>query len=358
LPVSAVHDLVIHGDDLVIATHGRSFWILDDIAPLRQAGVAMKAGTSWLYQPAAAVRVDNDSFSGSPLPPEEPTAENPPNGAVIDYYIKGATSQVKLEIFDARHALVRRFSSDSNQVKKHAPAAVAERWFPELQVLGKSPGMHRFVWNLATGGSGSESGEPADDDDYFAPHPPRVVPGTYELRLTVDGKTWTQPLKVAMDPRSTATPDELEKQFELGRQIFSETLHSRQALAEMQSVQKQLAELKAPAAGLKPSVEQVQAEIKRILDGGEPSGVSIGSKEANSGLAAALGVVESSDRAIPSQAISVYEQSAQAMIARVAEWSQLKAGRLTQLNDELKHANLTPIAITEIEREVEYFMSR
>ena len=358
LPVSAVHDLVIHGDDLVIATHGRSFWIMDDVTPLRQAGAAMKAGTSWLYQPGTALRVDNDTFLGSPLPPEEPTAENPPNGAVIDYYIKGAASQVKLEIFDAGHALVRRFSSESTQVKKHAPAAVAERWFPELQVLGKSPGMHRFVWNLATAGSGSESGEPADDDDYFAPHPPRVVPGTYEVRITVDGKTWTQPLKVAMDPRSTATPEELEKQFELGRQIFAETLHSRQALAEMQSVQKQLSDIKATQAALKASVEQVQAEIKRILDGGEQSGMSIGLKEANSGLAAALGVVESSDRAIPSQAIRVYEQSDQAMKARIGEWAQLKGGGLKQLNDQLKQAKLTPIAIAEIEQIVEYFMSR
>ncbi len=85
----------------MIATHGRSFWIMDDVTPLRQVGAAMKAGTSWLYQPATAIRVDNDTFLGSPLPPEEPTAENPPNGAVIDYYLKSTASRVKLEIFDA-----------------------------------------------------------------------------------------------------------------------------------------------------------------------------------------------------------------------------------------------------------------
>ena len=359
LPVAAVHDLVIHGDDLVIATHGRSFWILDDITPLRQAVAAMKADTSWLYQPGAAMRVDNDVFDGSPYPPEEPTAENPPNGAMVDYYLKTAASKVKLEILDSKQALVRGFSADDKD-KKHPPTAIAERWFPKPEALDKNPGMHRFVWNLACGGAGTQAGEPVDEDDFFLPRPPRVVPGNYEARLTVDGKTWTQPLKVTMDPRSTATPGELETQFELGRTIFAETLRSRRGLAEIQSVQKQLTGL-GPKLGaepeLKTSLSQVQAEITRIL-GGEPSAGSLGLKEANTGLTAALAVVESSDREIPSQAITVYEQSDQAMKSRIAEWAQLKTGRLAQLNEQLKKANLAPVAIAEIEEMVEYLMTR
>jgi photosystem II stability/assembly factor-like uncharacterized protein len=361
LPVAAVHDLAIHGDDLVIATHGRSFWILDDITPLRQASAAMKAGAAWLYQPGTATRVDNDMFLGTPLPPEEPTAENPPNGAIIDYYLKNAASQVKLEIFDAKHTLVRSFIAKNNNKKeaKHPPMAIADRWFPRPEALEKSPGMHRFVWNLAWGSSGNDGGEPQDEDDFFAPRGPRAVPGKYEVRLTVDGKTSTQPLKLAMDPRSAATPEELDKQLELGRQIFAGTIRSRQALAEMQSVQKQLSDLQqklgAGHADLKAAVTQRQAEIARIIDGQEDS---VGLKEANSGLSAALGVVESGDRAAPSQAIAVYEQSDQAMKARLSQWAGLKAGSLKQLNDQLKQANLAPIAIAEIEREVEYSMSR
>jgi photosystem II stability/assembly factor-like uncharacterized protein len=360
LPVTAVHDLVIHGDDLVIATHGRSFWILDDITPLRQAAAAMKSGTSWLYQPGTAVRVDNDTFVGSPLPPEEPTAENPPNGAVIDYYLKANAGRVKLEILDANHALVRRFSSDSHPVKKHALAAIAERWFPELQVLGSSEGIHRFVWNLSWGGANGESEGPQPEEDFSSPRGPRAMPGTYQVQLTVDGKTLTQPLKVVMDPRSTATPEELQKQFELGGQIFAETLRSRQALAEIQSIQKQLSDLKLNPGQteLKAAVGQVQADIARIIDGAGQSAGSTGLKQANLELAAALGVVESSDRAIPSQALAVYEQGDQAMKARIADWAQLKTGRLAQLNDQLKQAKLTPIAIAEIEREVEYLISR
>ena len=115
LPVSSVRDLAIHGDDLVVATHGRSFWILDDITPLRQALEAGKAKGRGFIIPAAAFRIDNDSFPGTPLPPEEPTAENPPNGAVIDYFLKSAASNVKLEIFDAQQKLVRKFSSEDQR---------------------------------------------------------------------------------------------------------------------------------------------------------------------------------------------------------------------------------------------------
>ncbi|MGB7585996.1 MAG: hypothetical protein WBM11_14210, partial [Terriglobales bacterium] len=360
LPVTAVHDLVIHGDDLVIATHGRSFWILDDITPLRQVAAAAKAATSWLYQPGTAMRVDNDVFLGSPLPPEEPTADNPPNGAIIDYYLKDAASQLKLEIFDANQMLVRSFSSGGKELKL-PPMPIAERWFRKPETLEKTAGMHRFIWNLGGGSSGSD-GAPLDEDDYFAPHAPRVVPGFYEVRLTIDGKSWTQPLKVVMDPRCAATPDELTRQFKLGGTIFAETLLSRQALAEIQSVQKQLGDVEqklgAGQADLKAGVTQVQAEITRILDGGGVSSGSAGLKDANSELTAALRVVESSDREIPSQANALYEQSDQETKARIADWAKLRAGGLTQLNNQLKQAKLAPIAIAEIERMVEYLMSR
>src|SRR5208282_3984155 len=104
LPVAGVRDLTIHGDDLVIATFGRSFWILDNITPLRQAQMlgAEQTKAPWLYRPATAIRVDNDSFLGSPLPPEEPAAENPPNGAMIDYFLPASAHAVLLEVFDAQ----------------------------------------------------------------------------------------------------------------------------------------------------------------------------------------------------------------------------------------------------------------
>ena len=118
LPVTSVRDLTIHGDDLIVATHGRSFWILDDITPLRQASDAEKANAVWLYHPAPAYRIDNDTFTGTPIPPEEPTAENPPAGAIIDYFLKSGATTVTLEILDAQQKLVRRFSSEDRHPRK------------------------------------------------------------------------------------------------------------------------------------------------------------------------------------------------------------------------------------------------
>ena len=179
LPTASVQDMVIHGDDLVVGTHGRSIWILDNITPLRQAHDAMKAGGAWLYKPATAVRVDNDGFLGTPLPPEEPTASNPPNGAVIDYYLKNAATNITLEVLDQKGDLVRKFSSGQKQPER-PPVPIADRWFPKPESLGLSAGTHRFVWDLAWGTKANQ----AVDFDFGAPRAPRVVPGTYQVRLT------------------------------------------------------------------------------------------------------------------------------------------------------------------------------
>jgi hypothetical protein len=224
LPVTGVRDLTVHGDDLVIATYGRSFWILDNITPLRQATEARRASGPWLYRPATAVRIDNDSFTGTPLPPEEPTAENPPSGAMIDYFLQTPASSVRLEVFDAQQNLVRKFSSDdlsseghSSQGQgtwKHQPLPVAERWFPKPEVLEKTAGLHRFVWNLRWGSSGGPSAD--EEAEYHNPSGPKIVPGIYQVRLTVDGKTQNQPLQVIMDPRSPAAPEVLAQQLQPG----------------------------------------------------------------------------------------------------------------------------------------------
>ena len=271
LPVSSVRDLTIHGDDLVIATFGRSFWILDNITPIRQAVEARKASGPWLYRPATAVRVDNDSFSGTPIPPEEPTAENPPNGAMIDYFLQSPASAIRLEVFDAQQNLVRKFSSEDPVTKKHPPLPVAERWFPKPEVLEKTAGMHRFVWNLTWGSSGGPSAD--EDAEMRNPRGPKVVPGIYQVRLTVDGKTQNQSLKVIMDPRSPATSEVLAQQLTVGRQIFGETIEARRALAEIASVQKQLAEIQqklgkkaiSQSAQLKSALAEAQSGIGKIL---------------------------------------------------------------------------------------------
>jgi len=361
LPVSSVRDLTIHGDDLVIGTHGRSFWILDNITPLRQVLKAREADGArlahlYLYRPGTAIRVDSDSFTGTPLPPEEPTAENPPNGAMIDYFLPSAVGRVTLEVYDAQQNLVRRFSSDDSsgdrKTEKPAPLPVAERWLSKPELLEKSVGMHRFVWDLIWGSSGGSSAD--EESESRNPRGPKVVPGTYEVRLTVDGTTQSQPLKVVMDPRSPATAEVLAQQFQLGRQIFGEAVEAHRVLAEIGSVQEQLADLRqkveqnpGPQSGkLKSAMEETQSAIARILRGKDKehsAGESSGLQEAYTGLASALRVVEGGDRTAPAQAIEVSRESGAQIKARIAEWAQLKQARLEQLNRELRAANFAPI---------------
>jgi photosystem II stability/assembly factor-like uncharacterized protein len=356
LPTVSIHDLVIHGDDLVVATHGRAFWILDNITPLRQVRDALKAESAWLYRPATAIRVDNDVFLGSPLPPEEPTAQNPPNGAVIDYYLKTAADHIKIEVLDEKENLVRSFSSDDARQQKHPSRPIAERWFPKPEILETSPGMHRFVWNLAWGNPGAKGADQSSEDEYRTPRGPRAVPGTYQVRLTIDGKTLSQPLKIVMDPRSPATARDLDQQLQLGRQIFTEAISSRQALSEIRSVQKQLSDLEPKVgrdhADLKSAVSQLETEIRKILAGSEdPASNAVGLENASAGLASALAVVESGDRAVPAQAIALYHESSEALKLRIADWNHVKTNWLPQLNQHLRERNMTPIAISEIVQE-------
>lgn len=142
-----MRDLQVHGDDLVIATHGRAFWILDDIEPLRQIHARIVCPGACFFRPAVAVRVDNNSFSGTPVLPEEPAAKNPPDGAIIDYVLPAQAKEVTLAIFDQQQRLVRRFSSADQAAPKPSSAAVAERWFSKPERVEKTAGMHRFVWD-------------------------------------------------------------------------------------------------------------------------------------------------------------------------------------------------------------------
>lgn len=360
LPVTSVRDLTIHGDDLVIATHGRSFWILDNITPLRQASEVVKAAKNvWLFHPATAIRVDNDTFVGTPLPPEEPTTANPPAGAMIDYFLKSPVGSVTLEIFDAQHKLVRRVSSEDKNGGKRPPLPVAERWLPKPEVPEKTPGMHRFVWNLAWVSAG---GPVADEEAEFRnPSGPKVIPGTYDVRLTVDGQSQDQSLEVRMDPRSSATSEILAQQFQLARQIFDEALQARRTLAEIHSVRKKLTDTqKAPTESnsvLKSALAEAQSSLAKILTNKENQ-QALGLEDAYKNLASALRVVEGGDRAAPSQAVAVYKQANEQITARINEWTAFKETKLPNLNQQLRQANLSPITMADIEGEFDYLMSQ
>ncbi|MFZ0562168.1 MAG: hypothetical protein WBD45_21240 [Terriglobales bacterium] len=357
LPMSSMRDLTIHGDDLAVATHGRSFWILDNIAPLRQEADARKTNGVWFYRPAKAVRIDNDFFSGTPLPPEEPTAENPPSGAMVDYFLKAAADKVTLEIFDGQQKLVSKYSSDVKSDAKHSRPAlpIAERWLPKPEVLEKTPGMHRFVWNLSWGNADANA-----DEDYENRNPsgPKVVPGSYQVRLTVDGRVQNQTLKVVMDPRCTATPATLQRQLELGLKMFAEARAARRALGEISSVRKELTGVQQKIGGenavLSSAVAEALAEISKIVSNKgsvpwEPDGL----QDAFTGLASALRAVESGDREVPAQAIDVYRESSEHAKVGIAAWEKFKQTRLRELNQKLQESDIPPVTVSEISQDVQ-----
>ncbi len=343
LPVTSVRDVQVHGDDLIIATHGRGFWILDDITPLRQLSGDISSQPIIFFAPEAAIRVDNDVFLGTPLPPEESTAKNPPDGAIIDYTLNSAAKQVTLDVFDSDNKLVRHVSSNQKP-PSYPPLPIAKRWFPKPSILETSPGMHRYVWDLHWGGS-PESTDPDEEEGYGAPRPPRVTPGSYTLKLTVDGKSFTQPLQVTMDPRSTTTAAILAQQQKLGLQIYAEAAAAGKALAEMNAVTKKLARIKPQIEGsqaaLMPQIVAVEAAMKAIKSGtpGAPGTIS-GLASASSALGSALRVVESGDRTAPSQALEVYQLAVAAARTGLIDWQKLQSGTLAELNRSLQSQGL------------------
>jgi len=357
LPVTSVRDITIHGDDLIIATYGRSFWILDGIALLRQVN-PQAASSVQLYKPGTAIRVDNDVFLGSPLPPEEPTAKNPPDGATVDYYLPTAAKSVTLEISDSSGKLVRRYIGGPAKEQPHPPMAIAERWLPKPVVLENAAGAHRFVWDLRWGTSGPNP-ETEEEEGFGSPRGPRATPGNYQLKLTVDGNALTQPLKVEMDPRSQATRAELDEQLRLGLEFLAAVRSSRKALAEIGAVKKRLSEIEAGSLKQHPEllaqVTELNLAIGKIEKGEKTTpGVISGLESASSGLGSALRVVESSDRTVPSQAVDLYREADQVAKAGMAAWTQLKSAQLAKLNEALQKAGVAAIQISEVEHEGEY----
>ena len=345
LPVTSVRDMAFHGADLIVATHGRSFWVMDDISALRQVKDASKSADAWLYRPSAAMRVDNDSFQGTPIPPDEPWAENPPKGAILDYYLARAAGHVKVEISDSNRELVGSYSSDDAQEQKAIPRPIADRWLPKIQKVETAAGMHRFIWNLVWGASSAGGSE-----DYGL-HGPRVIAGDYDVKLTVDGYSRTQVLRVVMDPRSSATMQELDHQVRLGRQIYADAISANRAMAEIGTVQKQISDVGSKIndqhMAVKAAVSALQTKLAALLtvSEGAPSS-SMGLDRAAAQLASALGVVESGDRPVPSQAVAAHEQASQITHSRIALWKQCQAEDIPKLNDELRKMGLETVHVS------------
>jgi len=224
LPRTSVRDLVVHGDDLVAATYGRALWVLDDLTPLRQLDAAMTAAPATLFRPETAIRVQPNVNYDTPFPPEMPAGKNPPAGAIVDYYLaRPATGPVTLAVYDANGAQVRTLTSLAPPPGPPPQLDIPNYWLAEPHPLPTGAGMHRVVWDLRYATPPAFRHEQpiaallhATPDD---PRGPLVAPGQFELRLTVDGKTYRQPLRVSMDPRIATPQAGLEQQRDLALAI-------------------------------------------------------------------------------------------------------------------------------------------
>jgi hypothetical protein len=216
---------VIHENDLVVGTHGRSIWIMDTFSPLREMN-ATATNEAYLFQPSPATRVRFNMFGDTPLPPEEPTGQNPPDGAILDYYLGVDKSEVELQIKDSKGNLVNRFSSsDRPELLDSTRLPHPTYWIRPPEVLSTRSGHHRFVWNLRydepPGAARGYAIAAVKENTPSSPVGPFVAPGKYTIRLTVDGEVLERELQVKLDPRSEINAEGLRMQTELSLECYN-----------------------------------------------------------------------------------------------------------------------------------------
>ncbi len=336
MPATSIRDLVVHDDDVVVGTHGRSFWVLDDITALRQ--ISSDTSNTVLFKPELATRVHWNNNSDTPLPPEEPAGKNPPDGAILDYYLPDSSSgPVAIEILDSHGKLVRRYSSEDKLVQvEEKELQVPFYWIRPLQPLSAAPGFHRFIWDLHFTPLGGRTGFPIAaifHDTAPVPSSPWAAAGQYQVRLIVGGKAYVQPLKIRMDPRVKTPVAGLHLQDQIGIGSYNLVNQLRDAAGV---ITEQSSKLSALAA-------EYQTAAKRVLEGFGKIQPKLGPPQ--SGLIAVMSLVEEADMTPTGTAIAAYEGSSVLAKAALKEWEHLLESQLEPLNARLKKAGLAPIPV-------------
>jgi photosystem II stability/assembly factor-like uncharacterized protein len=366
LPATSVRDLIVKDDDLAVATHGRGFWILDDIARLRQIGPATAAEDTVLFKPADAWRVRWNLSSDMPWPKDEPTLPNPPEGTAIDYYLKAnATGPVTLEVLTATGRLVRRYSSTDPAPAAPDPstAPVPLYWYRPPQPLNSTAGMHRFYWDLryqaVTEGGGGRGGlaiQAIPFNSTPAAATPLVAPGTYTVKLTVAGRSYTQPLIVKQDPRVRTPALSLDQLYSLMRGSYFEAADARAALDHARRLREGVTARRAAAPdAAKPALEAFDKRLEDLIGGQGPGGGRGGGRGAVpapagnsltalvstlSALARELGAADVRPTVQQTQAVAAARDAARRVMAR---WQALSTTELSTLNAALKKAGVEPV---------------
>ncbi|MGA9853063.1 MAG: hypothetical protein WBR15_09045 [Gammaproteobacteria bacterium] len=351
LPVTSVRDIDVHGDDLVIATHGRAFWIMDDVTPLRQLTAQATNAGAWLFKPAVAYRVLPAGFVGTPLPDDEPHAKNPPLGAYLDYYLKSpAYTPVTLDIYDYLGNRVRHFSSDTPPEKADlSKINSTPEWVTLPMPLSASVGMHRFVWDLRYAQPLALKHRGEFGGGLW------VVPGDYTVTLSVNGKSYSQRLKVLEDPRVKVFTISLDHQLKFAQQIETARIQLAEASQAIASLLTQLQDLKGQVKDPLAIQAEALAGKLRAISGAAPaspadwSGVPVPPTSLDNlnylggALADLEQAVESADAAPTADMRTGFKRQSKILEPVMQKWRQLQLMDLPQMNAALQNAGLAPL---------------
>jgi photosystem II stability/assembly factor-like uncharacterized protein len=358
MPVVSIHDLAIEQDDLVAATYGRSFWILDDITPLRQVSADLATSGAHLFAPRTAVRVRRDENQDTPLPPEVPAGKNPPDGAIINYYLPANSSgDLQLEIRDESGNLVHSYSSAPPPRQEEDTPFVAEYWIAHPQPLSKLPGMHRFVWNLRyTNPPAVHVQSPYNypiaaivSSTPLPPEGPLVLPGKYEVQLKAGGQLLRRTLEVKQDPRVHAARNELESALELQLKISAVLARNYEAHQQVKQLRARLSELlKRPkedpvAVAAKALDEKVGAlEGEAAPPPQAPKGMTL--MVVNDSLTNLMALVDGADFAPSEESFGAFRRVCQGWREQLGTWQDLKNKDVEAFKAMLGKNNLAPVA--------------
>jgi photosystem II stability/assembly factor-like uncharacterized protein len=356
MPATSVRDVIVKDDDLAVATHGRGFWILDDITPLRQFEPKVTSGEAFLFAPQTAIRVRWSMNTDTPLPPDTTVAENPPDGAVIDYYLGSSVSgPVTLEIKDSAGKTVRKYSSADKPEPVDPKLAIPTYWVRPAQTLSASAGMHRFLWDMHYAPvAGMESEYPISAVPHnTAPQPtsPWVMPGQYAVVLTANGKSYSQPLTVKMDPRVKTPESGLTQQFALSYELYTQLVSLAPTVEQAGDMRKQLKEIRAKLkeGTLAAAVDQADQKLQALLGGGGrrpgPGTEAPTLAGMRTRYAALFNVFQEADVAPSTQAAAGVKEIEQQLPPLLARWQAFKTQDLTALNAQLKRSNLPEVKI-------------
>ncbi len=352
LPVTSVRDLDINGDDLVIATHGRGFWVIDNVTPLRQVNSMVASASAWLYKPATAVRERQAGFTGTPLPKDEPMAPNPPAGACIDYVLQSAaTIPITVDIIDSDGKLVRHYSS-ADPTPKADPATLrtSPEWFVTPWTLATTPGMHRFIWPLRYAALPALAGPRRTwADGVWAP------PGDYRIVLKANGQELAQALRITPDPRLSFPSAAYAEQFVFAREVLALRASVTTALEEAIQLNAKILKRQATAdmadAAMSADLEAVHRKAMDIAEAISPSTWWISPKHTTSlqFLDGALEKLESAadgaDGPPTWDARASLDKLRPTAEAAVRAWNAFKEADLSAVNRKLKAAALPELVL-------------